>query len=303
MYSHVTSGTILGIHGVLIQVEADVSDGLPGFHMVGYLSGEVRESAERIRTAMRNSGFCLPPKKIVVNLSPADIRKGGAGYDLPIAVAILISMGYLPQKNTENILFLGELGLNGLVLPMNGVLPIADCARTSGYRTVVVPYENMEEASLIQGLEVIGISSLSELVEQLNGEVVRCASVQTTTLNEQSSEELPEADFRELKGQPVVRRAMEIAASGMHNLLMTGPPGAGKTLAAKCLTGILPDLSFEESMEITKIYSVKGLLRQQGGLIRKRPFRAPHHTITAGSLIGGGAFPVPGEVSLAHHGV
>lgn len=303
MYSNVTSGTILGIQGVLIQVEADVSDGLPGFHMVGYLSGEIRESSERIRTAMRNSGFQVPPKRIVVNLSPADIRKGGSGFDLPIAVAMLISMGYLPQSKTEDMLLLGELGLNGAILPLHGVLPIADCARKAGYHTVVVPYDNMEEAALIQNMEVIGVSSLAELIDQLNSDGIRNASVISSAAEVMEQQELPEVDFKELKGQPVVRRAMEIAASGMHNLLMVGPPGAGKTLAAKCLTGILPDLSFEESMELTKIYSVKGLLKKQSGLITKRPFRSPHHTITSGSLIGGGVFPVPGEVTLAHHGV
>lgn len=303
MYSNVTSGTILGIQGVLIQVEADVSDGLPGFHMVGYLSGEIRESSERIRTAMRNSGFHVPPKRVVVNLSPADIRKDGSGFDLPIAVAMLISMGYLPQSKTEHMLFLGELGLNGAVLPLNGVLPIVDCAKKAGCRTVVVPYDNMEEAALIHNLEVIGVSSLVELVEQLNSDGLRKGSLISSPSDGMKRQELPEEDFKELKGQPVVRRAMEIAASGMHNLLMTGPPGAGKTLAAKCLTGILPDLSFEESMELTKIYSVKGLLKEQGGLITKRPFRSPHHTISSGSMIGGGVVPVPGEVTLAHHGV
>lgn len=303
MYSSVTSGTILGIQGVLIQVEADVSDGLPGFHMVGYLSGEIRESSERIRTAMRNSGFYFPPKRVVVNLSPADIRKAGSGFDVPIAVAMLISMGYLPQSKTEHMLFLGELGLNGAILPLDGVLSIADCAKKSGYQTIVVPYDNVEEAAFIQNLEVIGVTSLAELIEQLNSDGIRKGAVISTESGGMGQQELPEVDFKELKGQPVVRRAMEIAASGMHNLLMIGPPGAGKTLAAKCLTGILPDLTTEESMMLTKIYSVKGLLKKHSGLITKRPFRSPHHTITSASLIGGGVFPVPGEVTLAHHGV
>lgn len=303
MYSYVTSGTIFGIQGVLIQVEADASDGLPGFHMVGYLSNEVRESGERIRTAMRNSGFYLPPKRMVVNLSPADIRKGGSGFDLPIAVATLISMGYIPQGQVEDMVFLGELGLNGSILPVNGVLPIADCVAKAGYHILVVPKANSREAAFIKTLKIIGVETLMELTELLNHKEQMEECFYSDEAEHEESEAVVPYDFQDLKGQPVVRRAMEIAASGMHNLLMTGPPGAGKTLAAKCLTGILPNLSFEESMELTKIYSVKGMLSAGSGMLRNRPFRAPHHTITTASLIGGGAIPKPGEVSLAHNGV
>lgn len=303
MYSSVTSGTILGIQGFMIQAEADVSDGLPSFHMVGYLASEVRESGERIRTAMRNAGFILPPKRVVVNLSPADIRKGGSGFDLPIAISILISMGHIPQEYVESMVFLGELSLNGDVLPIHGVLPIADQARQEGFQIFVVSEENQQEASMVQGLKVIGISSLKELISLLNCREEWESRFYQPKQEEESGHVSPVCDFRDLKGQPVLRRVMEIAASGMHNLLMSGPPGAGKTMAAKCLAGILPDLSPEERMELTKIYSVRGLLSAEGRMIYRRPFRAPHHTITSSAFIGGGTYPQPGEVSLAHNGV
>lgn len=303
MYSNVTSGTVFGIRGLMIQVETDVSDGLPAFHMVGYLANEVRESGERIRTAIRNAGFLLPPKRMVVNLSPADIRKGGSGFDLPIAVSILISMGQLPQEHVETMVFLGELGLNGAVLPIHGVLPIADQAARTGFRIIVVPKENQQEAAMVQDLKVIGVESLAELVAMLNDRAELENRMYQPEEADADVEEPPEFDFQDMKGQPVLRRAMEIAASGMHNLLMTGPPGAGKTMAAKCLTGILPDLFPEERMELTKIYSVRGLLPAEGRLLYKRPFRSPHHTITGSSLIGGGMHPQPGEISLAHNGV
>lgn len=303
MYSYVMSGTIFGIQGMMIQVEADVSDGLPGFHLVGSLSKEIRESGERIRTALRNIGVCLPPKRVVVNLSPADVHKAGSGFDLPIAIATLISIGIIPRENVDDIVILGELGLDGRILPVNGVLPIADCAAKAGYRYIIVPEENKQEAALVEQIAVIGADHLKGLVEQLHNKENFNGAVYVPEKKEFIEVGHPSFDFRDLKGQPVVRRTMEIAASGMHNLLMTGPPGAGKTLAAKCITGILPDLTFEEQMELTKIYSVKGLLSKQNQMLTKPPFRAPHHTITASALIGGGCIPKPGEISLAHNGV
>lgn len=308
MYSSVMSGTIFGIQGMVIQVEADMSEGLPGVHLVGSLSREVQESGERIRTALRNSGFYLPPKRIVISLSPADVRKTGSGFDLPIAIAALISMNQILQELVADTLFLGELGLNGDVLPVDGVLPVADAAYAAGCSRIVVPVANRAEAALIPGLAVVGIRSLQEGIAWLqSGKAYPETGASAETVRESGAEgaQSVSADwnFRNLKGQPMVRRAMEIAACGMHNLIMTGPPGAGKTMAAKCLTGILPELSYEESMEITKIYSVRGLLPTENGLIRRRPFRAPHHTITTSALIGGGLVPKPGEISLAHNGV
>lgn len=303
MYSSVTSGTILGIQGLMIQVEADISEGLPSFHMVGYLANEVRESGERIRTAIRNAGFVLPPKRILINLSPADIRKGGSGFDLPIAIAMLISMEYIPQEYTESMVFLGELGLNGDILPIRGVLPIADYVARVGCSILIVPKENQQEAAMVQGLKVLGADNLAELMGLLQNREALEEECCRRREPEEEREGNPEVDFRDLKGQPLLKRSMEIAASGMHNLLMTGPPGAGKTMAAKCLTGILPDLCPEEQMELTKIYSVRGMLSEKGGLLRKRPFRAPHHSISSSSLIGGGIHPQPGEISLAHNGI
>lgn len=300
MYSQVISGTIFGIQGVLIQVEIDSSDGLPGLHLVGSLSNEIRQSGERIRTAIRNAGYVLPARKIVVNLSPADVRKGGSGFDLPIAIGILISLGHIPQSCVASMVVLGELGLDGRILPVAGVLSVAEAARAAGYTAMIVPKENQTEASYIEELSVFGVSSLQELTERLLAGTLLAA--ERGEVSEEAEQEY-EADFRELKGLPVLRRAMEIAASGMHNLLMTGPPGGGKTMAAKCLAGILPELTAEECMELTKIYSVRGMLPQTGGFIRNRPFRSPHHTITTSSLLGGGSIPKPGELSLAHTGV
>lgn len=308
MYSHVISGTTFGIQGMLIQVEADVSDGLPGFHLVGCLSNEIRESSERIRTAMRNSGCYLPPKRIVVNLSPADVRKAGSGFDLPIAIATLISMEMIPQERVEGMVMIGELGLNGSILPVNGVLSIADCVAKAGYQYLIVAKENQMEAAMVETLRILPVESLRELIDLLNSDAIPSEKVyrssdESDICYDGKADELADWDFGDLKGQPLVRRAMEIAASGMHNILMSGPPGSGKSLAAKCLTGILPNLTREERMELTKIYSVKGLLSKQGSMLQHRPFRAPHHTISTSALVGGGVIPKPGEISLAHNGI
>lgn len=301
MYCKVLSGTVQGVGGLLIWVEADVSDGLPGFSMVGMLSAEVKEAGERVRTALKNSGYRIPPKKITVNLSPADIRKEGAAFDMAIAAAILANLGYIPQENLKNILMIGELSLNGDVNRVNGVLPIVCEAVKQGCRICVVPQDNAGEAHLIKDIKVVGVRTLREamnfLIEPDNEKYFYRQENHAVAKNEKN------ADFSEVTGQTALKRAVEIAAAGMHNFLMVGPPGAGKTMIASRIPGILPRVSFEESVEITKVYSVAGILDGDNPLVTDRPFRAPHHTITRSAMAGGGRKVMPGEITLANHGV
>lgn len=301
MYNKVLSGTLHGVEGRLITVEADVSQGLPVFNMVGFLASEVREASDRVRTALRNSGFLLPPKRITVNLSPADIRKEGSIFDLPISIALLAAYGYIPNECLENILIVGELALNGDLRNVRGILSIVDFAKKQGIRTVILPYENRREASFISDVTIIGAKSLRQVMEHLTGEKVIQPETLTDALD--GNPDCFQEDFSEIKGQGVLRRATEIAVAGMHNILYMGPPGAGKSMAAKRIPTIMPELTYEESIEITKIYSASGMLEPEQGLLRRRPFRSPHHSITAQALIGGGRNPKPGEISLAHRGV
>ena len=302
MFSRVISGTVQGIDAVMIQVEADMSDGLPAFVMVGYLSSCVREAAERVRTALRNSGVSVPPRRITVNLSPADIRKDGTAFDLPIAVCILISMGIISEEAIKNTMIIGELGLNGDINGVPGVLSMVHYASEHGINRFIVPRANMEEAGLIKGIEVIAVSGLQELIDyECNGRKVIHDMNKSTGYYPDDCYDL--GDFADIKGQVMLKRGVEIAVAGLHNIMMTGAAGSGKTMIARRIPTIMPKLTFDESIEVTKIYSVAGMLKNGRGLITKRPFRAPHHTISTTALVGGGVIPGPGEISLADHGV
>lgn len=295
----VLSAAVIGLRVEFIHVEADISNGLPVFHMVGYLSSEVKEAGERVRTAIRNSGISFPAKRTIVNLSPANVRKRGASFDLPIAVAVMTALGCQISGEMRHTLFIGELGLDGSVLEVQGVLPIVLAAKKAGVKRCVVPSSNEPEGTLVEGIEVVGIRHLRQLTTILSKE--RKNEGKRMRGKELVKQRVP--DFCEMQGQAAVKRAAEIAVAGGHNLLLIGPPGSGKTMAAERIAGILPPLTREESMEITQIYSIMGMLDEEEPLIQSRPFRSVHHTATRAALAGGGMIPMPGEISLAHGGV
>jgi magnesium chelatase family protein len=299
MLACLRTAALVGIEACSVSVEVDVSFGLPSFTMVGLPDASVRESRDRVRTAIRNSGFEFPPHRITVNLAPADVRKAGASFDLPIALGILAAQGQVERRAIPDVVVLGELSLDGAIQAARGVLPITAAARRDGVPHVLLPRANAAEAAVVDGVRVLAVDSLMDAVGALN----HPATVHAIIAGPRQASPVAVADLADVRGQLLARRALEIACAGNHNLLLIGPPGGGKTMMARRVPGILPPLTFDEALEVTTIHSVAGQLAPGAGLLVDRPFRAPHHTVSNAALVGGGPQPRPGEVSLAHHGV
>ena len=304
MFTDTLTATVNGINAIIVHVETDINQGLPIFNIVGSPGQEIKESRDRIRAALKNAGITIPPSRITINLSPGDLKKDSTSFDLPIAIGLLTALEYLPMDNNSGILFLGEIGLNGEIRSVRGVLPIVQAAAREGIKECIVPIDNAPEGSIVPGINVRGASNISEIIDYLiskDEKMLKAIHTDPSTLFENSDEKIP--DFAEVRGQERAKRASVISAAGFHSLLMTGPPGAGKSMIARRIPGILPPLSLSESLELTAIHSIAGLMPPGKALITKRSFQAPHHTITSHALSGGGPNPRPGIISLAHRSV
>lgn len=301
MVGKVFSAAVMGVIANIVEVEADVAAGIPSFELTGNLAGIAKEAKERVRVALKNSGIRINPSRITINIIPADMRKDGSHYDLAIAIAILASTGVVDMDVINSCFFAGELGLDGRLCPVKAILPMVLCAKKNGLNICFVPRENESEARIVQGITVVGVASLIECIEYIN------KGVRDNLNNEEHIEHIYkkncDKDFSQIRGQKSVKRAIMVAAASMHNILLIGPPGAGKSMIASRINSILPELEFEEMLEITSIYSIAGLIENDRNIITQRPFRAPHHTITPAAFSGGGITPAPGELSLSDHGV